>query len=103
MKLRPTVFLSGVSSEFQAFRDGVGMKGYFRETETMPAARQMFMGSAGFQPAVSGILPGTRERAAPGRAQSSRGGAPSRAAQDARRSEQDAPAPSQYPITYPST
>ncbi len=56
-------------------------------------AWQMCMGSAGFQPVVSGILPETRERAAAKSAPGFPGDASSRAAQDARRSGQDARAP----------
>ena len=57
------------------------------------AAWQCILGSAGFQPAVSGILPGTPQRAVTDKTLSSHEDATSSAAQAARRSGQDARAP----------
>lgn len=62
-------------------------------TSAERAAGQMCMGSAGFQPVVSGILPENRERAATGSRPAAHEDPPPRAAQDARRSGQDARAP----------
>ncbi|HEY2850622.1 MAG TPA: hypothetical protein VGI97_12140, partial [Gemmatimonadaceae bacterium] len=57
------------------------------------AAWQICLGSAGFQPAVSGILPGTSQRADSQRSSAAHEDPPPSAAQDARRSGQDARAP----------
>ncbi len=57
------------------------------------AAWQCILGSAGFQPAVSGIVPEKTQRAVTDKALSSREEATSNAAQEARRSGQDVLAP----------
>ena len=57
------------------------------------AAWQCILGSAGFRPAVSGILPETPPRAGTDKTRSSNEAATSSAVQDARRSRKDARAP----------